>query len=149
VATRLRRAGFAGRTVTLKIRYGDFETRTRSRTSPVSLAEGPAIAALASDLFEGLDLAAGVRLLGVGVSNLSRADAVEQMSLDLDPGAQSGRQVSAADAVDAIRERFGSGAVGPAVLLGRDGLRVKRRGDTQWGPSADDPRTGETMDGDR
>ena len=42
------------------------------------------------------------------------------------------------DAVDKIRERFGSAAIGPAALVGRDGLRIKRRGDQQWGPN--DPR---------
>ena len=39
-------------------------------------------------------------------------------------------------AVDRIRERFGDQAVGPASLAGGDGLRLKRPGDTQWGPDA-------------
>ena len=38
--------------------------------------------------------------------------------------------------MEAVRERFGVAAVGPAALLGSDGLRVKRPGDTQWGPRA-------------
>jgi DNA polymerase-4 len=140
VAARLRRSGLAGRTVTLKVRYADFATKTRSRTGAVALSDGPEIASIAGELLRGVDLSPGVRLLGVGVSNLSTADAepAEQMSLNLDDsGAGSGGrgcQISASAAVDAIRDRYGDGAVGPAALLGRDGLRLKRPGDTQWGP---------------
>jgi hypothetical protein len=39
-------------------------------------------------------------------------------------------------AVDAIRERYGGSSVGSAALVGADGLRVRQRGDAQWGPSA-------------
>jgi len=38
-------------------------------------------------------------------------------------------------AVDAIRARYGGSSVGPASLVGADGLRVRRRGEAQWGPS--------------
>ena len=158
VAGRLRQAGLAGRTVTLKIRYGDFSTRTRSLTHPVALDDGLEIGRLGASLLADLDLADGVRLLGVGVSNLLPAGAGpgEQLALDLDsgpaghrePGAPAGSARAAGGqpgrspasspattaAVDAIRRRFGPAAVGPAALLGQDGLRVKRPGDTQWGP---------------
>jgi len=40
----------------------------------------------------------------------------------------------ATGAVDAIRERFGEGAIGPASAVDERGLRVKRRGDAPWGP---------------
>jgi DNA polymerase-4 len=156
VATRLRRSGLVGRTVTLKLRYGDFTTRTRSRTSPLPVGDGPVIAALAAALFGGFDLQGGIRLLGVGVSNLAPAvaDGAEQMTLDLAAGARgdSGqatageratRMEEASQAVHAIRERFGDKAVGPAVLLGQDGLRVKRQGENQWGPSPPEPASGD------
>ncbi len=42
-----------------------------------------------------------------------------------------------AQTVDAIRAKFGEGAVGSAALVSVSGLRVKRLGDTQWGPSGD------------
>jgi DNA polymerase IV len=146
VAARMRRAGLAGRTVTLKVRYGDFSTRTRSRTSPVLLSEGSAIAALAALLLREVDVSPGVRLLGVGVSNLASAEsgATEQMAFDLgsqdehDPPRKSPPRAGleqAAAAVDAIRGRYGPAAVGPAVLLGSGGVRIKRPGDTQWGPA--------------
>ncbi|MGH9056108.1 MAG: DNA polymerase IV [Acidimicrobiales bacterium] len=137
VASRLRRAGLAGRTVTLKVRYGDFETRTRSRTNNSPLSEGPVIATLAASLLDGVDVDPGVRLLGVGVSNLVRGDAGagEQMSFDV--GATSWR--TASGAVEAVRQRFGDEMVGPAALLGAQGLHVKRPGDTQWGPAEAGP----------
>jgi DNA polymerase-4 len=142
----MRRAGLVGRTVTLKVRYGDFSTRTRSRTSQVPLSEGTAIAALASLMLSEVDVSPGVRLLGVGVSNLAPAEsgAAEQMTFDLDSpqGHGSSRQSApragreeAAAAVEAIRGRYGRAAVGPAVLLGPGGVRIKRPGDTQWGPA--------------
>jgi DNA polymerase-4 len=154
VAGRMRRAGLSGRTVGLKIRYGDFVTLTRSRTVAAGLAEGPAIAAIAGALLGSVDISPGIRLLGVGVSNLSPSGgaAAEQMSLDLEaPAARGGapepspapapaeswRQASGA--IDAIRDRYGDTAVGPARLLGRDGLQIKRPGDTQWGPGERKP----------
>ena len=133
VATRLRRAGLAGRTVTLKVRFADFATRTRSRTLPTAIDDGPAIAGVASDLMGAVDVAPGVRLLGVGVSNLTVQGSrpAEQMAFDLEGGRHAGAAVAA---VDAVRRKFGDASVGPAALLGPDGLRVKRPGDTQWGP---------------
>jgi len=149
VASRMRKAGVIGRTVTLKVRYSDFSTITRSRTAPAGLAEGPAITAIASSLLREVDLSPGVRLLGVGVSNLApvRGGPGEQMSFDFEvAGKRAGSEGQSrrggsglgdtAAAVDAIRERFGASSVGPATLLGSGGLRVKRPGDTQWGPSS-------------
>jgi DNA polymerase-4 len=141
VASRMRRAGVVGRTVTLKVRFGDFVTRTRSRSQAEGRGDGPSIASVALALLDAVDISPGVRLLGVGVSNLAPAGAepAEQMSLDLDAtGQPAGGSVQsrrrASGAVDAVRERFGHSAVGPATLLGPGGLRVKRPGDTQWGP---------------
>jgi DNA polymerase IV len=148
VASRMRRAGLVGRTVTLKVRYGSFSTLTRSRTSQFMLGEATEIARIAKLLLRDVDISPGVRLLGVGVSNMAQADCgpPEQMTLDLDaagereraapePGPRAGREEAAA-AVDAIRDRYGAGAVGPAVLLGAGGVRIKRPGDTRWGPSS-------------
>ena len=42
-------------------------------------------------------------------------------------------------AVDAIRERYGGSSVGPASLVGPDGLRIRRRGEAQWGPGSPTP----------
>ena len=137
VAWRLRRDQRAARTVTLKVRFGDFRTITRSVTLPVAVDDGPALAASARGLLAEIDPAAGVRLLGVTGSGLVEADA-RQLSFD-DVGGPDWHDASGA--VDAIRERFGDAAIGPASSVGRRGLRVKRRGDGQWGP--DGERSGE------
>jgi len=128
VANRLREAGLAGRTVTLKVRFASFETITRSRTVPVPVDAGPAIARVAVELLEAVDTSPGVRLLGVSVSNLSPRPA-EQLQLGEGPA-----EPAVARAVEEVRSRFGDAAVGPAALLRAEGLSVKRRGDQQWGP---------------
>ncbi len=70
VASRLRRHGLAGRTVTLKVRFADFRTITRSVTGTEPLDEAPALLRAARGLLEGIDTGDGVRLLGVSVSGL-------------------------------------------------------------------------------
>ena len=137
VASRLRKAGVAGRTVTLKVRFHDFRTITRSHTLPAPTATAGLIAATAKDLLAAVDPAPGIRLLGVTVSNLGKPVA-EQLTLDdLAKPAAADR---AAEAVEEIRRRFGEASVGPAALVEEQGLRVKRQGDTQWGPSQDASR---------
>ncbi len=127
VAARLRDAGLAGRTVTVKVRFHDFSTITRSHTVPVPVDEGMVVGRAAVELLEGVDPTAGVRLLGVAVSGLTPS---RQLSFD-DEGWSA-----ATGAVDEIRHRFGDAAVGPASLLGERGLAVKRRGEQQWGPNS-------------
>ena len=129
VADRLRRHGLAGRTVTVKVRFADFHTITRSRTLASPVDTGPAVAGAALELLEQVDPSPGVRLLGVSVSNLAPEPAHQ---LSFDETGQSWGEASLA--VDEIRRRFGDGAVGPASLAGGQGLRVKRQGDQQWGP---------------
>jgi DNA polymerase-4 len=130
VAGRLRRHELAGRTVTLKVRFGDFRTITRSVTASSPLDEGPAIARSARALLDEVDPSPGVRLLGVSVSGLVPGG-VRQLSLDDTPGPS---WHEASGAVDAIRERFGDAAIGPASTVGPGGLRPARRGEQQWGP---------------
>jgi DNA polymerase IV len=132
VGARLRRHELAGRTVTIKVRFHDFRTITRAVTLPAAVDSGPAIARAAKDLLAQIDPSTGVRLLGVSVSNLAE-DGARQLSLEdsVEPGWDD-----ASRAVDDIRDRFGHEAIVPAALRGPDGIRVKRRGDQQWGPGA-------------
>jgi DNA polymerase-4 len=144
VASRLRASRLQARTVTVKLRYGDFTTITRSHSLRRPLASTAELAKIASALLSATETRAGVRLLGVSVSSLEeRAEGTsEQLALwDLSENAQGhDRAASAARseldaAVDAIRERYGTASVGPAALVGSSGLRVKQVGDSQWGPS--------------
>ena len=84
----------------------------------------------------------------MSVSNLVTRQA-EQLSFDDpgpggagDSGGPSGHgpddgPAQVAQAVDDVRRRFGDAAVGPASLVRGGDLKLKRRGDQQWGPSAD------------
>ena len=133
VAWRLRRAGLTGRTVTLKVRFADFQTITRSSTLPTTVDDGPAVARAALALLAAVDPTPGVRLLGVSVSGLVTGAAQQLSFEDVAGGARSSWH-EASGAVDAIRERFGDRAIGPASAVDDRGLRVPRRGEQQWGP---------------
>ncbi|HUQ38684.1 MAG TPA: DNA polymerase IV [Acidimicrobiales bacterium] len=126
VAGRLRAAGVAGRTVSIKVRFHDFSTITRARTLPAPCDEGPELARVARLLLDQVDPTAGVRLFGIHVSGLGEA---RQLSFESDQG-----WGPASAAVDEIRRRFGDTAVGPAAVVGESGLEIKRKGDQQWGP---------------
>ena len=137
VAQRLRNHGMVARTTTLKVRFGDFETITRRVSSPESFSSAAEILAMARSLLSQIDTGRGVRLLGVGVSNLGE-DQGQQLSLDLEGGAgeNSERQNTTDTLIDEVRNKFGSGSIGPASAAVGGELRVKRRGEQQWGPNA-------------
>jgi DNA polymerase-4 len=75
----------SGRTLTLKVKFSDYQQITRSKTLMSSIGELKAIATLAKELFEGIELEnRGVRLLGISLSNLdnvSEAPQLVQLSL--------------------------------------------------------------------
>lgn len=118
VASRLRGAGIAGRTVTIKVRFGDFTTITRSHTLAISVDSGVVLAREAKRLLEAVDVAPGVRLIGVGVSDLEDSGQ-RQLALDLEgDGASIPSWHDVDRAVDLIRGRFGSGAIRPGSAAG-------------------------------
>ena len=137
VGDRMRAAEVVGRTVTLKVRFGDFSTITRSHSLKGSLLSSSEISRVATALLAGVDVSPGVRLIGVSVSSLEPREAASGRQLELlDPNVTSAVARGDVDAaVGAIRDRYGAGAVGPAAVVGPTGLRVKRLGDAQWGPA--------------
>jgi DNA polymerase-4 len=144
VSSRLRASHLQGRTVTIKLRYGDFTTITRSHSLSRPVASMTELVKIASALLSAIDLHPGVRLLGVGVSSLEahKPDASEQLMLwDCEEPSEGHAHVSSLArsdleaAVDAIRERYGTASVGPAALVSDSGLRLNQPGDSQWGPS--------------
>ncbi len=133
VAHRLRDSGVAGRTVTLKLRYGDFTTVTRSQTRAAATDLATEILEAVSDLLGLLDPSPGVRLLGVSVSGLQDGN-VRQLRFD---EVTTAGWRAAEETVDRIRHRFGAGSIGPGSIVEPDGLRPKRSDQHQWGPDSD------------
>ncbi len=115
VAARMRAAGVAGRTVTVKVRFADFTTITRSRTLREATNLTPEVYATAVDLFTRLGLQrARLRLVGVRVEGLvDAATAPRQLML----GARDHGWEDAERAVDKAVERFGGSTVRPATLI--------------------------------
>jgi nucleotidyltransferase/DNA polymerase involved in DNA repair len=110
---RLRRAGLRGRTITLKVRYPDFSTLTRSHTEATAVDGSRQLFRIAVDLLNGLDGPLGaVRLLGLGASTLEPADNPRQLDIDDNAGWDS-----VESAIAGVRERFGESAVRPARLI--------------------------------
>jgi DNA polymerase IV len=118
VTRRMRLAGRLGRTVVLRVRFGDFSRATRSHTLPRPTAHTQTVLLTARWLLAGAMPEVerrGLTLVGVAVANLED-DAALQLVLPLDRF--SGSALDAA--LDEVRRRFGSSAVTRAVLLGRE-----------------------------
>ena len=119
ITRRMRAAGRVGRTVVLRLRFGDFSRATRSHTLPRSTAQTLAIVATARALLGAAQPeieARGLTLVGISVANLETDDAVQLVLPFVDDG-----QDAVDSAVDAVRNRFGTAAITRGVLLGRDG----------------------------
>jgi DNA polymerase-4 len=107
VTRRARAANRAGRTVTLRFRFGDFSRATRSRTlrhptagTGTILAAARALLAAAQPMIE----RRGITLLGITVANLSDE---AQLELPLEPRVDPALDL----AIDEIRKRFGNEAI--------------------------------------
>jgi DNA polymerase IV len=123
VTRRMRAARRVGRTVVLRLRFEDFTRATRSHTLPEATATTRTILDAVRVLFAAATPTIerrGLTLVGVAVGNLADADAV-QLALPFDHHGTNALDI----ALDEVWDRFGSGAVTRAVLLGRDrGLEV-------------------------
>lgn len=116
-AGRLRAKGMCGRTITLKVRFSNFKTITRSRTLEEATDTGPDVYEAASLLYSKVDPGRPrIRLLGVAVAGLVPGPPKRQLDL-LDVGSTRTRRDELSKAVDEIKERYGDEAVGPATLL--------------------------------
>ncbi len=77
VAQDLKRKGYVGRTIGIKLRYDDFQTVTRDFTLPDPVADAAAIRRAAGECLRRVPLDKKLRLLGVRVSALQSADRAE------------------------------------------------------------------------
>ncbi|MFQ5518146.1 MAG: DNA polymerase IV [Acidimicrobiia bacterium] len=135
VGGRLRAKFRAGRTITVRARFSDFETVTRCTTVRVPVASTAGIYTISTELLKVLlvDRAAGrgLRLLGVSVSKLAYSPHVQLelpfADLAVCPGIGGGLRDQAElrldTAVDSLRNRFGKSAVGRASVLLDSGSR--------------------------
>ena len=127
-AARVRAAGMVGRTISIKVRFSDFTTITRSRTlrDPTDVSRD--IYTTARALFDGLGLQrARLRLVGVRMEGLMDSDQAPIQGL-LDEPEHGWRDADRA--VDRASARFGAGAVRPASLVeGERSAIAPQRGD--------------------
>ena len=152
VAARLSAAGLFGRTVSIKVRLPDFATFTRSRTLSSATDAAETIGSVAVSLLGAVNVAGGVRLLGVGVAGLTDLrqaelffDEVESEPVDALEHEAAPPPVSAVPnwrpGFDVEHDEHGRGWVWGAGL-GRVTVRFETR-DTPPGPvrtfAADDP----------
>ena len=126
VATRLRAGGYRTRTVSIKVRFADFRTVTRSRTLATSTDIGAEIYDAARGLFDALvPTPVSIRLVGVRAEGLVEAAVTaQQLVLGEDDTGRRDAEV----AVDGLRARYGTDAVRPARLLGRPDARAASDG---------------------
>jgi len=116
VARRLRAGGFAARTVTLKLRYANFQTITRSQTLEAPTDETTTLHHISAGMVDALRLQrVRVRLIGLGVSGLVPVDASRQLDL---LGDDRWKRIDRAS--DAARERFGGASITRGALLDLD-----------------------------
>ncbi|MCE7883370.1 MAG: hypothetical protein DYH08_05805 [Actinobacteria bacterium ATB1] len=123
VSRRLRRSGHCARTIALKCRLASFRTLTRAITVDEPVDATPELHAIVMQAFERLRLERpAIRLLGVSASGLREGGPNRQLRFEAEPHWQA-----VMEATDAIVDRWGDGAVGPARLLRDPGPHPNRR----------------------
>ena len=105
VCWRVRQRSVLARTVTLKLRYSDFETLTRSRTISPTNSEGAVFGCVKKLFHAHYDRQRRIRLLGVCLSNL--VDGERQLTLPF----VTDERPDVTDAIDEVRDRFGYDAI--------------------------------------
>ena len=106
VGRRLRRSGLRAKTVNLKLRFSNFETISRARSVSDPTDATNRLWEVAAELLDRATLDREVRLIGMGVSNITREHARQQSLFGDD------KQDNQLDSVaDSIKAKFGSGAI--------------------------------------
>ena len=112
-AARLRENNYYAKTISIKVRFADFSTISRSKTLPLPIDSTHDIYEIAKTLYLALNLdRARLRLVGISLDNLSAA-APEQLLL----GAREKGWREADSAIDRAKLRFGGGSVRPGRLI--------------------------------
>lgn len=112
---RLRARKMSAQTISIKVRFADFKTISRSKTVPQAIDGIQECYEVAKKLYESLKLdRARIRLIGIGLEGLAEAEGVAQQ-LILGERERGWREATAA--LDQASARFGDGSVRPARLL--------------------------------
>ena len=106
VGWRLRREHLAGHTVTLKVKFADFHTITRSSTGDRLIAWDEDIFLLAEQMLQKIHVKPGVRLLGISVSSLFRPEDEPVLGFEDNERMQKRNQ-----AIDALKSKFGENII--------------------------------------
>ena len=117
ITRRMRAAASVGRTVTVRLRFGDYTRASRARTMPTATAATSAVLTTARAIVaEAMPVIRrrGLTLIGLTITNLERGRPGEQLELPFEERARDGLD----RAVDELRDRFGVGAITRGTLLG-------------------------------
>ena len=115
VAKRLRAANYFSRTITIKVRFADFTSVTRSKSLPSSTDLATDIYATSKSLFEAMNLQrARIRLVGVRATGLVPTN---ESSVQLEFSNRDSGWREAEEAMDQVSLKFGNSAVKPARLI--------------------------------
>ncbi|MBU6240934.1 MAG: DNA polymerase IV [Acidobacteria bacterium] len=152
VAIRVRAGGLRARTMTLKIKFANFRSITRSITLDHARESAPGFVDALTPLLAAIEIGQGVRLLGVSASQLENAEGPSgpvQASLFDDSFEQSSERRGAVEAnvldeatwanasgvMDEIRRKFGGDAIRTVGAL-RDAEELGEVGENPWGRSS-------------
>ena len=111
VGWRLRRENLAGHTVTLKVKFADFHTITRSSTGDRLIAWDEDIFSLTEQMLRKINVKPGVRLLGVSVSNLFRPEDEPVLGFAEDERMQRRNR-----AIDSLKSKFGENIIKRGIV---------------------------------
>jgi DNA polymerase-4 len=128
VGARVRAGELFARTVSVKVRFGDFTTMTRAKTLAEATASSSEIASVAVALLREIDVESGVRLLGVALSGLGTGSDGSPTQLDLFSASAPAnllrdRHDEAERAADEIRRRFGPTSIRSVAAAARPAPR--------------------------
>ena len=122
VVRRMKKAGIAGKGVTLKLKTADFRIVTRSRRLRGATRSAEELFQAAEPLLVRETDGRAFRLIGIGVHDLVEAGQFVQGELFGGVGSTQGKVEKA---LDAVREKFG----GDAIVKGRGfGIKLERQG---------------------
>ena len=111
---RMREKGFAAGTISIKVRFTDFKTISRSKTVDLPITGTQEIFEVVKNLYLALNLEnVLIRLVGVSLDSLVEDEEINQMVL----GQRSSGWQQADKAVDRIKNKFGSASLRPARLV--------------------------------